>query len=239
MTQIDKLSHFAAAMIDGPYGTMKFLVRYSVKIDAADHDYLAVYENLPLPVVARMGMLDLHALDIKTLDSCRQLLDPMVVEPMLKGHCLLGDTDMFFKFRDEVKETTPTKEAISHLLANSINSLQNVARTTSLPQRLSASELLFSIGYWSLAQVYAQTHCKAITVDLAIEKQDSEVQRIWNQTTIMKKGGTNKLQEMLQAWEFYLAGGHHVARSIPQSILQLRKMQSVQTNENNGYHAFP
>jgi hypothetical protein len=117
--------------------------------------------------------------------------------------------------------------------------LQNVARTTSLPQRLSASELLFSIGYWSLAQVYAQTHCKAITVDLAIEKQDSEVQRIWNQTTIMKKGGTNKLQEMLQAWEFYLAGGHHVARSIPQSILQLRKMQSVQTNENNGYHAFP
>jgi hypothetical protein len=124
-----------------------------------------------------------------------------------------GDARIMERARASMNEVTPTAEIVEYLLSRSTDCMKNAMSSfkqmdaSHWKRRLTASGILYAIGYWALATAYQKCKSPPLTVDQAIQAQPEHVQSLWQRGLRLKKnesrsGDVRSYLKAVQAWSF-------------------------------------
>lgn len=135
------------------------VVRYGSHSGTGDVDLLIVQPQDPPAAVAIMGRLDICIVGRERFQHLVDLLDIMVVDPLLTGSVLAGDRDRWAQLGSDIRGRKPSARAIEHACARSIEEYANALSFARGGGRidlpfLSLMSLSYSISYASTAIQY-------------------------------------------------------------------------------------
>lgn len=183
-------------------------VLYGSQKKNRDIDILLIQKDrTPTPHLLA-GQIDFFIVSESNFKTLLKLLDPVVVEPVLTGEILFGDTDKWDRLKKRVSNTKPKHACSEHA---GLKSLEETLSTNRIWRQYQSERdpillewafqnLSFAISYLSFAQYYSQPNSFPCTLSNLIDKKKILLPDFWLYRHSVKNGSSELNSTSLEHW---------------------------------------
>lgn len=173
-----------------------------------DIDVLLVQEDRIPTQNLLAGQTDFFIISKSNFDMLLGLLDPVVVDPVLSGEIILGDSNEWYKLRKQIKDTSPETACSEHAVLRSLEESLSTNRIWCQYQNESDPVLLewafqnlsFAISYLSFARRYSQPESKTCTLSTLINHGQILLPDFWEYRASIKSSLSKPDSESVKHW---------------------------------------
>ena len=183
-------------------------ILYGSRKSPRDVDILLIQERLSPTASFVAGQVDIFVIDRKRFVELVQLLDLIVIEPLLSGIVLFGDLIGIESIKSKILKTKPTIVCSEHACLRGLEETLSARQMFLKYQRDLRSELLewsfhnlaFGISYMSFAKYYCKKNSIPCTLSTLIRKGDILLPKFWLYRNRIKTGQYKIKPEAIEQW---------------------------------------
>lgn len=170
-------------------------IQYGNINDGNDIDILIIQKGETTTPFFVAGLLDILVLSIENCYRLIEVLDPLVVEPLLTGKYLLGDKGTWLSLLNLLASIKSSQLCVQHAIQRSFDSSITSLNYWHDYVKNKKEEFLywsfnnfsFSISYMSTAHYYSQPGLSAIDLNSLITSENILFPEFWSYRDRMKK----------------------------------------------------